>query len=203
MPERRLLSSPNSPGDVVGRERLIAKHFLQIVCVLMFFLQGCALYSPYQVFRFTGDYNTERRPSLQAEVFEHLPSHPVRVRLNQWAYNVGPQISTSSIPIPANSPVAPAPMATPGPPQYPGPNGPALNPGGEPPDADLLDEARPPDLLPRPPLPRTDLRSEEPGTGRFGPSARANGKIRGASYEVPVPQTQSVPDPPGAWLFGR
>lgn len=172
-----------------------AKLLLAMFCISALTLPGCALYSPYQVFRFTADYNTERRPSLQAEVFEHLPSHPVRVRLNQWAYNVGPQTSTSSIPIPANSPIAPDPTLPANPPE------PGI-PGNEALEPDLLDESQPPAFLPAPPLPRTDLRSEQPG-GRMGPSARANGRVRGAGYKVPVPQTATVPAPTGAWLFAR
>lgn len=201
MLERETLP-PLDPTHCGARVRkCYASHFTKMLCVFTAFLQGCAIYTPYQVFRFTGDYNTERRPSLQGEVFEHLPSHPVRVRLNNWAYNVGPQASTSSIPIPANSPIIPSPVVPPNYQQDSVPNGPALKPGDN--ETDLLDEAQPPEFFPTGPLPRTDLRSEERVPGRVGPSARANGNVRGASYEVPISPPRSLPDPTGAWLFGR
>lgn len=164
----------------------------------LFLFSGCAIYTPYQVFRFTADYNTERRPSFQTEVFEHLPPRPVRVRLNRWAYNVGPQATTAEIPIPEDAPIAPPPMPM-------GVPGPALvpsvipeSPETMPEDGDLLDESQPPAF---PPSPRIDLRSEQP-SGRVGPSARANSPVRGASYSVPQPSAKVPPSPTGAWLFG-
>lgn len=165
--------------------------------VLLF--SGCAIYTPYQVFRFTADYNTDRRPSLQAEVYEHVPPRPVRVRLNRWAYNVGPQPTTAEIPIPGDAPVSPPPVLgiVPGPALVP-----SVTPGNTiPEDGDLLDESQPPPFPPPPPQPRIDLRSEQPGK-QFGPSARANSPIRGVSYSVPQPSVKAAPSPTGAWLFG-
>lgn len=195
----RLVSrdSTNGPYGVhCSINRLMA-----ILFVLASSQLGCAIDTPSQVFRFTADYNTERRFSVQGEVFEHLPSHPVRVRLNRWAYNVGPQVSTSSIPIPANSPVTPPPtpvIAPPLPPQ------PGLSEDSDRPQEDLLEESRPPRLPPDSwSTPRTDLRNEERGNGRGGPSARANGNVRGASYEVTQGPVPAEPPPAGVWLFGR
>ncbi len=182
-------------GFCSQRGTLRATLFLTIGFVAML-LSGCAIYTPYQVFRFTADYNTERRASFQAEVFEHVPSRTVRVRMNRWAYNVGPQPTTASIPIPSTARVTPVPIITSPPASTP----PAAAPGD---GRDLLEESQPP--VPVPPVPRTDLRSEEPG-GRFGPSARANNGVRGASYEVPrvmPPNVPSVPTPTGAWLFSQ
>lgn len=181
-----------------GGRRASAAVLYPWICVCLLISPGCALYSPYQVFRFTADYNTERRLSLQGEVFEHLPPHPVRVRLNTWAYNVGPQQSSLNMSIPANSPISP----TEPPPRPALPSEPPLPHPSEPFDSDLLDESLPPEFSPASPGPRTDLRSEERG-GRMGPSARANGSIRGASYEVPSPQRTPPPRPTGTWLFTR
>lgn len=197
MSERRTTPLLIKSCAAVRRRRRAATCLLIVGSVLT--LPGCAVYTPYQVFRFTGDYNTERRISVQGEVFEHLPSRPVRVRLNQWAYNVGPQTSTSSMPIPANAPVAPAPAI---PPTLPPAPDPTLDLDSGPPDPDLLDESQPP-AIPQPPYPRTDMRTEQPGGGRTGPSARADGSIRGASYAAPSPLPKPVPAPDGAWLFGH
>lgn len=181
------------------RLRLTAVSYLAILCCVMGSSSGCAFYTPYQVFRITPDYNTERRLSLQAEVFDHLPPRPLRVRMDKWAYNVGPQPTTATIPIPGDAPVAPPPVPVIGP-------GPALVPSMSPEQVpgndDLLDDAKPPALPPAPPQPRIDLQSDQPNSGRLGPSARANGAVRGASYEVPRTTTPTKPAPAGAWLFG-
>lgn len=173
-----------------------------VTCALIAVTSGCAMYTPAgQLYRITPDYNTERRPAIHAEVYEHLPPLPMRVILNRWAYNVGPMPSTSSIPIPSNSPVAPVSPAPNGSTSPPLPPPPGL-PSGTGLDPDLLDEAQPPEFSPASPGPRTDLRSQE-GGNRPGPSARANTGVRGASYEVPARQSQAIPTPAGAWLFAR
>ncbi len=197
-----LQSTPNRTLCRGCAERLLLSVFRATLCALMLTPAGCAICTPSQVFRFTADYNTERRMSMQGEVFEYLPSHPVRVRLNKWAYNVGPQVSTSSIPIPSNSPIGPAPVPDVAPPLPPQPG---LTSDPEFTDEDLLEDARPPYLPPAPPLPRIDLRSQQRGNepNRSGPSARAESRIRGASYQVASPLPSSPPVPSGAWLFGR
>jgi len=194
-PSRTVVDAPCS-----SRLRRLSRLSCFVITLCMFLTSsGCAIYTPFQVFRFTADYNTERRCSLQAEVFEHLPPRPVRVRMNRWAYNVGPQPMTAEIPIPSDAPVAPPPAPAIGP-------GPALVPSVTPEqmpgDDDLLDDARPPAFPPSPPQPRIDLQSDQPAGSRLGPSARANGAVRGASYEVRRATTPTTSAPTGAWLFG-
>lgn len=191
-----------SPGQRLSRESIRRSAYTVVACV-MASLSGCAVFTPYQIFRFTADYNTERRMSFQAEVFDHLPPYPVRVRMNKWAYNVGPQPTSATIPIPAEAPVAPAPVPV----QRPGAvMVPSVTPEPTSGESDLLDQSQPPPFPPTPTAPRTDLRSEQP-PGRMGPSARANAPVRGASYTVPaVPSptapARNTPSPTGAWLFG-
>lgn len=122
-------------------------------------LPGCAIYDPYQVWRFHADFNTERGLSAQWMAYDHLPPKRVRMRLMKWGYNVGPSPVRMPFAIPDDSPVQP--LMPPSPGAIPGPGG------------DLLEEARPP-ALPRieeapPPYPLSLPKT--PASGPEGPTA--------------------------------
>lgn len=120
---------------------------------------GCAIYNPVKVWRWSFDYNTERQLAFQAAGYDHLPPRVVRMRLTQWAYNVGPSPVPGGMVIPEGTPVAPQ-LDSGEPPLPPAPS------------PDLLESARPPE--PAAPLP--------------GPSAgRVRGTA--ISYQSPAAQS--------------
>ncbi len=163
-------------------------------------LCGCSLMTPYQLWQFRADYNSERRWAAQIEVQEHLPPYPVTVRRMLWGYNVGPSPAQSGAwMIPADAPVDPL---------VPIPSG--VRPGG--PSKDLLEQAQPPDLPPSPRGTRSGNRNsnrEQPekpdlDPNADGPMAVWPDRIRPIGYqstEGPVTQPSTLPK--SAWLFSR
>jgi hypothetical protein len=104
-------------------------------------LPGCAIYDPWQVWRYHVDYNTERQCAAQIVFYDHLPPKLVRVRLMQWGYNVGPGAPAAPMMLPADAGPALAP-----PPAAPNPASPSTIPPAPP--ADLLERSRPPAFTP-------------------------------------------------------
>jgi hypothetical protein len=144
-------------------------------------LSGCAVYDPFQVWRFTADYNTQRCYSAQATYYDHLPPKNVRVRMVQWGYNVGPNGPAIAFPIPSDAQTTPV-LPPPAPPA------PAMIPVAPPADDDLLDRSQPPEF-PTAPLPD---RSSAPG-----PTAEGETGIERSAYTTaPARRITSR-----AWLF--
>jgi len=140
-------------------------------------LPGCAIYDPYQVWRFHADFNTERSFSAQWLAYDHLPPKRVRMRLMKWGYNVGPSPARMPFAIPHDSPISPL---------TPAPAGVVPGNGIE---TDLLEEARPPALpfeaAPEPPRP-------------LGlPQAPATTVPEGPTAQRPSPRAAT----PASWIF--
>lgn len=167
--------------------RLDAKQWQSATLIGVAFASGCCVVSqPLYVYRTSADYNTERRYSIQGEVFEHLPLPAWRVQLMQWGYNVNPVASSASVFVPPNSPVA-KPTTLPDVP-------PVTD------DApDLLDRARPPAPI------------LKPGTNETPPNPATPSLPSGptASRDLPIHQTGYRAAQAGAaagdaaWLFRR
>lgn len=137
--------------------------------LLLAICPGCAMYSPTQIWRYNFDYNTERALSAQWTGYDHLPPKPVRMRITKWAYNVGPSPIRGDYEIPAESPVAPV-VAPPV----------GVLPGAT---QDLLDQARPPTLLPTPPLPpQPSGLPSQPMVEPYGPTAAQPSRVTHASW---------------------
>jgi hypothetical protein len=136
-------------------------------------LSGCAIYDPWQVWRYHAGYNTERALSAQITFYDHLPPPPVRTRLMQWGYNVTPASTPTAFVIPADAPVAP-PVMTPAMPPAPATEMQSVTP------PDLLDRSRPPELPPA------------------APTARAPAEIQQLHQSVAPP---APPPRTAAWLF--
>jgi len=137
-------------------------------------LPGCAIYDPWQVWRYHLDYNTERACAAHITFYDHLPPAPVRTRLMQWGYNVGPAVPSGAFIIPANTPVCPVPT-TPAVPPAPA----AEAPAGSPPD--LLDRSSPPELP------------------QMSPTAREPSEIQPLNRAVAAPSVAQRT----AWLFQK
>jgi hypothetical protein len=81
-----------------------------VLLVLSASASGCAIYDPWQVWRYHVDYNSERQWSAQISFSDHLPPPPVRVKMIRWGYNVGLPIQHSSTWPPSTLQYAPPPV---------------------------------------------------------------------------------------------
>jgi len=121
-------------------------------------LSGCVVFDPWQVWRCSVNYNTQRACSAQITVYDHLPPKPARTRLMQWGYNVAPVMSPpTTFAIPANVPIDPFAI----------PPAPGMDPTPPLQSPDMLDRARPPELPPA----ATPADAEPRVTAPRGPTA--------------------------------
>jgi hypothetical protein len=174
----------------MGRRFAVPARHQLLFCAALVCLAttGCAVYTPTQVHRWGFDYNTERQLAGYVATYDHLPPRPVRMRLTKWAYNVGPSQSTAGMVIPPDARMLPA---------APLPDGVPPGPGD-----DLLEESRPPTLLPdAPPLPSPSAAPRSSAPTQPGPTALQPRRVQTIGHTSPVtaPPRQSPAN--ASWLF--
>jgi hypothetical protein len=162
---------------------VIRGNFLVALAFVASGLSGCAVFDPYQVWRYHADYNSERAFSAQMVFYDHLPPKPVRTRLVQWGYNVPPIGPPAYVTLPTEGSTAPGPHL----PAAPVPPLPAMIPLAPP--TDLLEQSRPPEFTT--PAERVPVPT--------GPTAESS-SIQRSSY-VPPATHRSASVSSRAWLF--